>query len=370
MAISWEDYTSSVNKAWVYTLKELDASQLELSRRDLQKLKVEYIGLVRSDPTKWVVGFAECFGSSTRAIAKGRSILKAAGGDPLAVTYALPPDVIHLAEWGYDAWKGQDSTDLFEWKFAPAPAKVTFYRKKGESVSIERRASFMKLMCPELKAVTCAGFYRALHEWNSFGHNTKAMQASFWDAYKLIRDAFVPGERLREKVRKLLAQTHASCVRCGDSCLDGPYCSETCAYDCCPQCKQPWTEVSGEPLMPQEVYEPNAKKHARIKLLEYQLSLRPLVEDLDGFKRSFCCRAPLLGFVGGNSCEECKDKWFLCGEASRLAQDAQKELCCYWPKKCAELERLRSTPDVPVPLGPPSRVRNICDRRPSKRRRV
>ena len=370
MAIVWEDYTSSVNKAWVYTLKQLDASQLELSRRDLRQLKVEYIGIVRSDPSKWVVGFTDYFGSSTRALAKCRSILKAAGGDPLAVTFALPPDVIHLAEWGYNVWRGQDSTDLFEWKFAPPPANVTFYKKKGESVSTKRRARFMQLMCPELKPSTCAGFYRALHDWNDFGHNPKATQASFWDAYRLLRQSFVPGEGLREKVRKLLVETPAKCVRCGDICLEAPYCSETCAYDYCPQCKEPWTEVEGNPIVPQEAYEPNSKKRAKIKLLEHHLRIRPLTEDLEGFKQTFCCRAPLLGYFGANSCKECKEKRFLWEEALNLAKEARREICCYWPRKCAELERLRSIPDVPAPLGHTRRVCKTCDQRPSKRTRA
>ena len=121
-----------------------------------------------------------------------------------------------------------------------------------------------------------------------------------------------------------------------------------------------------------ELYEPNIERNKRIGALEDKLPLRPLVEDeraLAAFRRSFCCRSALNGFISGSSCDRCCDKRIQLGTV-----DQTQRVKPSWDDVSGELKRLLTQPDVEPPPPPPIRVCESCsmeahDEPPFKRAR-
>ena len=352
---------------WVITVdpslleSPLNADSVE---RQMAKQKIKHFGRVHDKATEYVMIFDDVM-VPTNALNKSRTFFKHLGA-PGAAKSCTNPDVVHLVEWGYDLiLKHQGDYDFVDW-FTSAPESNIFYTKRSNGISAERRAHLLKLLCPSHDVLECAWWYRVIHRVNSFGTDPKSLQDSFGDAYRLISN------RWHCEVSRVLSGSHeGTCLRCSTKCSRPNYCSQMCASEVCLTCKGHFTLYPGK-TMRTELYQPNIDRNIRIGVLEEKLSLRPLVDDeraLAAFRRSFCCRYALNGFISGSSCDRCCDKRIQLGEVDQMQRVKPS-----WGDVSGELKRLLTQPDVEPPPPPPIRVCESCsmeahDESPFKRAR-
>jgi hypothetical protein len=376
MSITWANQNSGVS-VWVCTvdlqlmIPPLDVNKLQEA---LAKRKVKHLGVSRAKPSDYIM-VLDAVIPQTNALSKCRNVFKLCGGNPQALKACSPPDVAHLAEWGHNIleWSNRafetDEPDLIRW-LSTAPATNVFYKKTGQALSHPRRALLLKLCAPDLDVCACAYAYWLLNQHNELGQSPKSLNQAFWETYSQLKPGFKPSGDLKEKVHGIFEGKQAVCLRCSNDCETPPFCSEMCAYTECPKCSTPWTLVERGPSVHIDRYEPNLMKNAAIQKLEFELSLRPIIErDSAAFKVTLCCKGALAGYYGRQTCDGCVMNHIRFVEAIKLAPHARDK--GYWEQKQLALNRLKAIPNAPPPMLPPHRVCMACDtERAAKRRRV
>jgi hypothetical protein len=377
MSITWANQNNGVT-VWVCTVDPelmvpLVATEVEQA---LAKRKVKHLGYSRAKPSDYIM-VLDALIPQTNALSRCRNVFKQCGGNPQALKACSPPDVVHLAEWGHNilewsnrAYETTDVPDLIKW-LSTAPATNVFYRKTGQALSHPRRALLLKLCAPDLDVGACAYAYWLLDQHNELGQKSKSLIAAFWETYSQLKPkSFKPSDDLKEKVRGIFEGKQEACLRCSVDCETPPFCSEMCAYTECPRCNTPWTLVERGPSMHEDRFEPNLQKNAAIQNLEFELSLRPIVERrVEAFNVTFCCKGVRVGHFDRRACDDCVMNRLRFDAAIKLASKARDE--SFWLSKQATLNRLKATPNVPAPTLPPQRVCVTCGaERAAKRRRV
>ena len=375
MSITWANQSNGVT-VWVCTVDlELMAPLVVTEvEQALAKRKVKHLGVSRAKPSDYIM-VLDAVIPQTNALSRCRNVFKHCGGNPQAFKACSPPDVVHLAEWGHNIleWSNRafetDEPDLIQW-LSTAPATNVFYRKTGQALSHPRRALLLKLCAPDIDVGACAYAYWLLNQHNELGQNPKSLNSAFWETYSQLKPTFNPSGDLKEKVQGIFEGNQAACLRCSNVCETPPFCSEMCAYTKCPRCSTPWTLVERGPSMHEDRHEPNLIKNARIQTLEFELSLRPIIErDSAAFRVTFCCKGARVGYYDGRMCEGCVMTRLRFDAAIKLAPEARNK--GYWEQKRLTLNRLKATPNVPAPMLPPQRVCVACGpERAAKRRRV
>lgn len=115
MAIRWEPYRNSTNRAWVI---EVDTDAMgtlngHCYKSALAKHGVQNLGIAKRKPSDWLF-ILDAGVPNTNALHKARSVVKACGGNSEAVLSCMPPDALHLAQWGHNILAWQHRAALVE----------------------------------------------------------------------------------------------------------------------------------------------------------------------------------------------------------------------------------------------------------------